>query len=105
MPDVVRAHPLLHRPQPLSLLAVRHVEGASDRSGHPERIVRVHEQGFAQLLRRARELAQTEDPASIALARHVLLSDEVHPIPERGHQRHVRRAVQRHEPLERHAAV
>ncbi len=83
-----RAHRLL-------LLLGRHRERLEDRGLELVDVVGVDHHGRAQLVGRARELAEHEHAVEVRAGGDVLLGDEVHPVAQRGHQHHVRGHVHR----------
>mmetsp|Transcript_3289 Transcript_3289/g.10857 ORF Transcript_3289/g.10857 Transcript_3289/m.10857 type:complete len:313 (-) Transcript_3289:1511-2449(-) len=73
-------------PMPLPPLRVRHRERVLDGAREVVDIPRVDQhRPRPETLRRARELAKDEHARVVALARHVLVAHQVHPVPQRGH--------------------
>ena len=101
--DVVVQQRRVHRVVPLAALLQRHAERAVDRGGDRLGIVRVDQQRFLALVRRAGKARQHQHAGIVGvLRRDVLLGDQIHAVAQRRHQPDARRAI---EPGERRAAV
>ena len=91
---VVRAHPVAEGRHPGLPLVGLHGQRTVERRGHGIDVERVHHQRFLQLLRGPRHFGEHEHAVQGHLGHHVFLGHQVHAVPQRGDQRHVRRAIQ-----------
>ena len=95
MRHVVLADPLAHQPHPAP--GLRGADGGRAHDGVLQAldVVRVDQEGAAEFVGRAGELAQHQRAALVVAAGDVLLGHQVHPVPQRGHQHDVGGQVQR----------
>src|SRR6266581_9607464 len=82
--NVVLPHGLAHPRHPRAPLLRGHGHRGPDGVGHAIDVIRVDEQGIAELGGGARELAQDQRPVLVVAHRDELLGHQVHPVVQRG---------------------
>ena len=86
-------------------LRAAHRQRPRDRVGDRVDVVRIDHQRLAELVGRARELAQHQHAVVVEPRRDELLRDEVHAVAQRRHQHHVGGAIEGGQLLGGNAAV